>query len=181
MIKSDKWIKKMASQNEMIKPFEPHQIRDGKISFGTSSYGYDMRLGEEFLIAHPNKIIDPKNTDGIFKKVYEKNVLEIAPNSMVLGKSVEYFKIPQDIIALAFGKSTYARSGILVNLTPFEPGWEGFVTLSIINTNSLPAKVYINEGIAQVLFLQSEEPCEISYSGRGGKYQGQKDITASKI
>lgn len=181
MVKNDRWIKKMALENKMIEPFEPGQIKDGKISFGTSSYGYDMRLSNEFMIMKTDGILDPKNSSDVFKPVTVKDFIDIEPNSIVLGKSLEYFRIPRDIITIAFGKSTYARCGIFVNITPFEPQWEGFVTLSIANTTSLPVRVYANEGIAQVLFLQVSEICEISYADRKGKYQKQKEIVSSKV
>lgn len=182
MVKNDKWIKKMALENNLIEPFESSQVREGTISFGTSSYGYDMRISNEFMIMKNNdKVIDPKKSSDIFDRIVAKDFIEIPPNTIVLGKSIEYFKIPRDIVTIAFGKSTYARCGIFVNITPFEPEWEGHVTLSIANTTSLPVKVYANEGIAQVLFLQSSETCEISYADRKGKYQSQKDITQAKI
>ncbi|MDR1952129.1 MAG: dCTP deaminase [Elusimicrobiota bacterium] len=181
MVKNDRWIKKMALENKMIEPFEPGQIKDGKISFGTSSYGYDMRLSNEFMIMKTDGILDPKNSSGVFKPVEVKDFIDVKPNSIVLGKSLEYFRIPRDIITIAFGKSTYARCGIFVNITPFEPQWEGFVTLSIANTTSLPVRVYANEGIAQVLFLQAGEICEVSYADRKGKYQKQKEIVSSKV
>lgn len=185
MVKNDKWIKKMALEHKMIEPFEPQQVKDGKISFGTSSYGYDMRLSDEFMIMKPHDgqaVLDPKNSaDSMFEPVKVKDFIVVAPNSIVLGKTIEYFRIPRDVVTIAFGKSTYARCGILVNVTPFEPEWEGFVTLSIANTTSSPVKVYANEGIAQVLFLGASEVCEISYADRKGKYQAQKTITSAKI
>ncbi|MDR1418444.1 MAG: dCTP deaminase [Endomicrobium sp.] len=182
MIKNDKWIKTMALEKGLIEPFEPNQVREGKISFGTSSYGYDMRVSNEFMVMKNNaKAIDPKNSSDIFELVVVKDFIEIPPNSIVLGKTIEYFKIPRDIVTIAFGKSTYARCGIFVNITPFEPEWEGFVTLSIANTTSLPIKVYTGEGIAQVLFLQASEVCETSYADKKGKYQAQKTITQAKI
>ena len=200
MVKNDKWIKKMALEHKMIEPFEPGQVKDGKISFGTSSYGYDMRLSDEFMIMKPEPsplageglakqegeglpfILDPKQSaEGLFEPVKVKDHIIVPPNSIVLGKTVEYFRIPRDIVTIAFGKSTYARCGILVNVTPFEPEWEGFVTLSIANTTSLPVKVYANEGIAQVLFLGADEVCEVSYADRKGKYQAQKTVTSAKI
>ncbi len=185
MVRNDKWIKKMAFEYNMIDPFEPRQIRDGKISFGTSSYGYDMRLSNEFMVMKgKNKdfVLDPKRTsDSLLESITVEDYIEIPPNSVALGKTIEYFRIPRDIITIAFGKSTYARCGIFVNITPFEPEWEGYITLSIANITSVPGKVYANEGIAQVLFLGTSEVCEISYADRRGKYQGQKTITSAKI
>ncbi|MDR2773044.1 MAG: dCTP deaminase [Elusimicrobiota bacterium] len=181
MVKNDKWIKKMAVEYKMIEPFEPNQIKDGKISFGTSSYGYDMRLSDEFMVMKSDCILDPKKSESIFETVKAKDFIEVPPNSTILGKTLEYFRIPRDIITIAFGKSTYARCGIFINVTPFEPEWEGFVTLSIANTSSLPVKVYTNEGIAQVLFLQAHEVCEFSYADKKGKYQKQKNILTSKV
>jgi dCTP deaminase len=185
VVKNDKWIKKMAFEYKMIDPFESRQIRDEKISFGTSSYGYDMRLSNEFMIMKvKNKdfVLDPKRTsDSLLEFITVKDYVEIPPNSVVLGKTIEYFRIPRDIVTIAFGKSTYARCGIFVNITPFEPEWEGYVTLSIANIASVPAKVYANEGIAQILFLEASEVCETSYADREGKYQAQKIITSAKI
>lgn len=185
MVKNDKWIKKMALETKMIEPFEPGQVKDGKISFGTSSYGYDMRLSDEFMIMKPHDgkaVLDPKNSaEALFEPVKVDEYIVVPPNSIVLGKTIEYFRIPRDVVTIAFGKSTYARCGILVNVTPFEPEWEGFVTLSIANTTSSPVKVYANEGIAQVLFLGASEICEVSYADRKGKYQSQKTITSAKI
>ncbi|MCA6070403.1 MAG: dCTP deaminase [Endomicrobium sp.] len=183
MVKNDKWIKKMALERKMIEPFEAGQVKNGKISFGTSSYGYDMRLSNEFMVMKKNSdLLDPKQSqDGLFESVTVKDYIEIPRNSVILGKTVEYFRIPRDIITIAFGKSTYARCGIFVNITPFEPEWEGFVTLSIANITSVPVKVYVNEGIAQVLFLDVSEVCEVSYADRKGKYQAQKTIAMAKI
>jgi dCTP deaminase len=183
MVKNDKWIKKMVVENRMIESFEPGQIRAGKISYGTSSYGYDIRLSNEFKIMKKSMgILDPKQSqDNLFDAVTVNEYIEIPPNSVVLGKTIEYFRIPRDIITVAFGKSTYARCGIFVNITPFEPEWEGYVTISIANTTSVSVRVYANEGIAQVLFLGVNEICEVSYSDRKGKYQVQKTITLAKI
>ncbi len=185
MIKNDKWIKKMAFEYKMIDPFEPRQIRDGKVSFGTSSYGYDIRLSNEFMVMKvKNKdfVLDPKRiSNSMLESITVNDYIELPPNSVVLGKTIEYFRIPRNIITIAFGKSTYARCGIFVNITPFEPEWNGYVTLSIANITSIPVKVYANEGIAQVLFLGASEVCEISYADRGGKYQAQKIITPAKI
>jgi dCTP deaminase len=183
MVKNDRWIKKMVVEHNMISPFEPEQVKNGKISFGTSSYGYDVRLSNEFMIMKEkeNVIVDPKLIEGLFKHVIVKDYIEISPNSVILGKTVEYLKIPRDVITIAFGKSTYVRCGILVNITPFEPEWEGYVTVSIANTTSITIKVYVNEGIAQVLFLEASEVCEVSYADRNGKYQAQENITSAKI
>ena len=192
MVKNDLWIKKMALERKIIEPFEPSQVKriDGKgaISFGTSSYGYDMRLSDEFMTLKKREeyktsdfILDPKNSTDIFEPVKVKDYITIAPNSIILGKTVEYFRIPRDIITIAFGKSTYARCGIFVNVTPFEPEWEGYVTLSIANATNIAVKIYVNEGIAQVLFLSADEICETSYADRKGKYQAQKTITQARI
>ena len=182
-IQSDKWIKKMAKEKSMIVPFEDKQVREGKISYGVSSYGYDARVSEEFKIfTNVNSdIVDPKN----FKPTnfITKNGLEciIPPNSFVLARTVEYFKIPRDVLVICLGKSTYARCGIIVNVTPLEPGWEGYVTLEFSNTTPLPAKIYANEGVAQFIFLKGDETPEITYSDRNGKYMGQKGVTLPKI
>ena len=179
---SDKWIKKMALDG-MIAPFEEKQIREGKISYGLSSFGYDARVSNEFKIFTNvnSEIVDPKN----FKpsNFVTKNVLEciIPPNSFVLASTVEYFKIPKDVLVICLGKSTYARCGIIVNVTPLEPGWEGNVTLEFSNTTPLPAKIYANEGVAQFVFLKGNERPEISYSDRKGKYMGQVGVTLPKI
>jgi len=179
---SDKWIKKMALDG-MISPFEEKQISKGKISYGLSSYGYDARVSNEFKIFTNlnSEIVDPKN----FKpsNFITKNVLEcvIPPNSFVLASTVEYFKIPKDVLVICLGKSTYARCGIIVNVTPLEPGWEGHVTLEFSNTTPLPAKIYANEGVAQFVFLKGNEEPEISYSDRKGKYMGQTGVTLPKV
>ncbi|MCL1972478.1 MAG: dCTP deaminase [Endomicrobia bacterium] len=189
MVKNDKWIIKNALEKKIIESFEAGQVKkvngNGVISFGTSSYGYDMRLSDEFMVmkAHDGKtVLDPKQSaESLFESVKVKDHIVVPPNSIILGKTIEYFRIPRDVVTIAFGKSTYARCGIFVNVTPFEPEWEGFVTLSIANTTSLPVKVYANEGIAQVLFLGASEVCEVSYADRKGKYQAQKSITSAKI
>jgi dCTP deaminase len=168
----------------MIVPFSDFLITKKKISYGVSSYGYDACLSKEFMIIKNNvKKIDPKKvTNNLFKSfIVNDNYIIIKPNSMILGKTVEYFRIPRNILAISFGKSTYTRSGIFINTTPFEPEWEGYVTLSIVNTNKIPVKIYINEGIIQVLFLESDDICEISYSDRKGKYNTQNKIYCSKI
>ena len=179
---SDKWIKKMAL-NGMIFPFEEKQIREGKISYGLSSFGYDARVSNEFKIFTNvnSEIVDPKNfkpSNFVTKKVSE---CIIPPNSFVLASTIEYFKNPKDVLVICLGKSTYARCGIIVNVTPLEPGWEGHVTLEFSNTTPLPAKIYANEGVAQFVFLQGNERPEISYSDRKGKYMGQVGVTLPKI
>ena len=186
-IKSDKWIRRMAESHKMIEPFEPGQVRelDGHriVSYGTSSYGYDIRCSREFKIFTNinSTIVDPKAFDpGSFVDV-ESDVCIIPPNSFALARTVEYFRIPRDVLTVCLGKSTYARCGIIVNVTPFEPEWEGFVTLEISNTTPLPAKIYANEGIAQVLFFQSDEPCEVSYADKKGKYLKQTGVTLPKV
>ncbi|WP_267257091.1 dCTP deaminase [Coxiella endosymbiont of Ornithodoros maritimus] len=182
-IKSDKWIRRMAESHQLIYPFEPKQVREtpsGKvISYGTSSYGYDVRCVDEFKVfTNINaSIVDPKNFDPNGFIDLKANVCIIPPNSFVLARTVEYFKIPRNILTICLGKSTYARCGIIVNVTPLEPEWEGHVTLEFSNTTNLPAKIYANEGVAQMLFLESDEVCDISYKDRGGKYQGQKGVT----
>jgi dCTP deaminase len=182
-IKSDKWIRKMAAEHDMISPFEPGQVREGSggriISYGTSSYGYDIRCSSEFKIFTNinSAIVDPKQfTPESFVDVHS-DVCIIPPNSFVLARSVEYLKIPRSVLVVCLGKSTYARCGIIVNVTPLEPEWEGHITLEFSNTTPLPARIYANEGVAQLLFLESDEVCETSYKDRGGKYQGQKGVT----
>ncbi len=185
-IKSDKWIKKMANQHGMIEPFEAEQIRslNGQkiISYGTSTYGYDIRCANEFQIFTNinSTIVDPKNFDT--KNFVEVNAdfCIIPPNSFALARTVEYFRIPRNILTICLGKSTYARCGIIVNVTPFEPEWEGYVTLEFSNTTPLPAKIYANEGIAQVLFFESDEECSVSYKDRDGKYMKQSGVTLPK-
>tara|TARA_B100000686_G_C16462160_1_gene797698 strand:- start:295 stop:849 length:555 start_codon:yes stop_codon:yes gene_type:complete len=180
---SDKWIKKMALEG-MILPFEEKQVRKGKISYGLSSFGYDARVSDEFKIftnVNGSEIVDPKNfkpTNFVTKKVSE---CIIPPNSFVLASTVEYFKIPKDVLVICLGKSTYARCGIIVNVTPLEPGWEGNVTLEFSNTTPLPAKIYANEGVAQFIFLKGNEKPEVTYSDRKGKYMGQVGVTLPKI
>ena len=181
-IKADRWIKKMALEHRMIEPFEDRQVRDGVISYGVSSYGYDIRVADEFKVFTNinSTIVDPKNFDAR-SFVDIKGDCIIPPNSFALAKTVEYFRIPRDVLTVCVGKSTYARCGLIVNVTPFEPEWEGYVTLEISNTTPLPAKVYANEGIAQVLFFQSDEVCEVSYADKKGKYQGQQGLTLPKL
>lgn len=182
MVRNDRWIKEMAHKG-MIEPFEEGLIREGVISYGVSSYGYDMRVADEFKIFTNinNTVVDPKNFDPKSFVEFKGDVCIIPPNSFALARSVEYFRIPRDVLVLCIGKSTYARCGIIVNVTPLEPAWEGFVTIEISNTTPLPAKIYANEGIAQLIFLKSEEECEISYSDRKGKYQAQQGIVLPKI
>ena len=185
-IKSDRWIRKMAEQHGMIEPFEPQQVKEinGEkvISFGTSSYGYDIRCADEFKVFTNinSTIVDPKNFDPqSFVEVSGKGFCLIPPNSFALARTVEYFRIPRNVLTVCLGKSTYARCGIIVNVTPFEPEWVGYVTLEFSNTTPLPAKIYAHEGVAQVLFLEADEDdiCEVSYRDRGGKYQGQRGVT----
>ena len=186
-IKSDKWIKEMSEKHEMIKPFEPGQIRVDQnnqklISYGTSSYGYDVRCSNEFKVftnIH-SATVDPKRFDENSFVDIQSDVCVIPPNSFALASTIEYFKIPRNVLTICLGKSTYARCGIIVNVTPLEPEWEGHVTLEFSNTTSLPAKISANEGVAQMLFLESDEECEISYKDRGGKYQGQTGVTLPK-
>jgi len=183
MLKNDKWIKKMAKEKRIIEPFEEKQVKKGVISFGLSSYGYDIRLSDEFKIFTNvfNSIVDPKNFDPKSFVDFKGEICVIPPNSFVLGKSLEYFRIPRDVLGICVGKSTYARCGIIVNITPLEPMWRGYLTIEISNTTPLPVKVYANEGIAQVIFLGAEEECEVSYKDKKGKYQEQKGIELPKI
>jgi dCTP deaminase len=173
----------MAVEKGMIKPFEDRQVRKGGISYGLSSYGYDIRIADEFKIFTNinTTIVDPKSFDPRSFVDYQGEVAVIPPNSFALGRSVEYFKIPRNVLTICVGKSTYARCGVITNVTPFEPEWEGYVTLEISNTTPLPAKIYANEGIAQVLFFESDEVCETSYADRQGKYQGQQGIVLPTV
>jgi len=182
-IKSDRWIREMCRKHSMISPFEEKQIRKGVISYGVSSYGYDIRIADEFKIfTNVNStIVDPKNMDAGSMVDFKGPIAVIPPNSFALGRTVEYFRIPRNVLTICVGKSTYARCGIITNVTPFEPEWEGFVTLEISNTTPLPAKIYANEGIAQVLFFEGDEPCEISYKDKAGKYQAQQGITLPRM
>jgi dCTP deaminase len=182
-IKSDRWIRKMAREHGMIEPFEENQVREGVISYGLSSYGYDMRVAHSFRIfTNVNSaIVDPKQFDARSFVEYEGDVCIIPPNSFALARSVEYFRIPRSVLTICVGKSTYARCGIITNVTPFEPEWEGHVTLEISNTTPLPAKVYAGEGISQVLFFESDELCEVSYGDKNGKYQKQTGVTLPRI
>lgn len=182
-VKSDGWIRKMAKEHGMIEPFVDGQVRDGAISYGLSAYGYDIRVSDEFKVFTNvfNSVVDPKNFDDKSFVEIKADHCMIPPNSFALARTVEYFRIPRSTITLCVGKSTYARCGIIVNVTPFEPEWEGFVTLEISNTTPLPAKIYANEGIAQVLFFEADEICEISYADKKGKYQKQVGITPPKV
>ena len=179
---SDRWIKKMAQEKEMIKPFISEQKRGKHISYGLSSYGYDIRVSDEYKIFTNvnNSIVDPKNFDEKSFVDFKGDICIVPPNSFALARSIEYFKIPRNVLTVCLGKSTYARCGIIVNVTPFEPEWEGHVTLEISNTTPLPAKIYSNEGLCQVLFFESDEDCEVSYRDKKGKYQKQEGITLPK-
>jgi len=179
----DHRIIEYARQQEMIAPFVDHQIRDGVISYGLSSYGYDIRVADEFKIFTNiySAVVDPKQFDPRSMVDFKGEICVIPPNSFALARTVEYFHIPRNILTICLGKSTYARCGIIVNVTPFEPEWEGFVTLEISNTTPLPARIYSNEGIAQVLFFEAEQVCTVSYADRKGKYQTQKNIELPKL
>ncbi|MCB1603454.1 MAG: dCTP deaminase [Gammaproteobacteria bacterium] len=186
-IKSDKWIRKMALEHGMISPFEENQItadsQNKKISYGTSSYGYDVRCADEFKIFTNinSTIVDPKNFDTNNFVDVKSDVCIIPPNSFCLARTVEYIKIPRNVLTVCLGKSTYARCGIIVNVTPLEPEWEGHVTLEFSNTTPLPAKIYANEGVAQFLFFESDEECAVSYKDKNGKYQGQQGVTLPRM
>ncbi|MCL4244704.1 MAG: dCTP deaminase [Candidatus Dadabacteria bacterium] len=182
-VKSDGWIRKMAKEHGMIEPFVDGQVREGAISYGLSAYGYDIRVSDEFKVFTNvfNSVVDPKNFDDKSFVEIKADHCMIPPNSFALARTVEYFRIPRSTITLCVGKSTYARCGIIVNVTPFEPEWEGFVTLEISNTTPLPAKIYANEGIAQVLFFEADEMCEVSYADKKGKYQKQVGITPPRV
>ena len=182
-VKNDRWIRKMVREKDMIKPFEESQVRDGVISYGVSSYGYDLRVADEFKIFTNvnSSVVDPKNFDERSFVEFRGPVCIVPPNSFALARSVEYFKIPRSVLTICVGKSTYARCGIIVNVTPLEPEWEGFVTLEISNTTPLPARVYSNEGLCQIVFFESDEECEISYKDKKGKYQTQKGIVLPRI
>src|SRR5574338_962874 len=182
-LKPDHWIRKMALEHGMIEPFVDKQVREGVISYGVSSYGYDIRVADEFKIFTNvfSAIVDPKQFDPRSMVDFKGDVCIIPPNSFALARTVEYFRIPRKVLTVCVGRSTYARCGIIVNVTPFEPEWEGFVTLEFSNTTPLPAKIYANEGVAQMLFFESDEVCETSYRDRGGKYLGQTGVTLPKI
>jgi dCTP deaminase len=182
-LKPDHWIRKMALEHGMIDPFVEGQVRDGVISYGLSSYGYDLRVSDEFKVFTNvyNAVVDPKNfAPNSFVDV-QTDVCIIPPNSFALARSIEYFRIPRNVLTVCLGKSTYARAGILTNVTPFEPMWEGHVTLEISNTTPLPAKIYANEGLCQVLFFEGDDAPEVSYADRKGKYQGQRGVTPPKL
>jgi len=182
-LKPDHWIRKIAVQHHMIEPFADSQVRDGVISFVVSSYGYDIRVANEFKIFTNvySAIVDPKHFDPKSMVDFIGDICIIPPNSFALARTVEYFRIPRNVLTVCLGKSTYARCGIIVNVTPFEPEWEGYVTLEISNTTPLPARIYANEGIAQVLFFEADEVCEVSYADKKGKYQKQQEIVLPKL
>jgi len=182
-LKPDHWIKKMALEQRMIEPFAESQVRDGVISYGVSSYGYDIRVADEFKIFTNvfSAVVDPKHFDPKSMVDFRGEICVIPPNSFALARTIEYFRIPRGVLTVCLGKSTYARCGIIVNVTPFEPEWEGFVTLEISNTTPLPARIYSNEGIAQVLFFEADEECLISYADKKGKYQKQQAIELPKV
>ena len=182
-LKPDNWIRKMALEHRMIEPFVDTQVRSGVIRYGVSSYGYDIRVADDFKIFTNvfSAVVDPKHFDPKAMVDFKGEVCIIPPNSFVLAKTVEYFRIPRNVLTVCLGKSTYARCGLIVNVTPFEPEWEGFVTLEISNTTQLPARVYANEGIAQVLFFEGDGPCDISYADKKGKYQNQQNIELPKL
>jgi dCTP deaminase len=182
-LKPDHWIRKMAHERGMIEPFVEKQVREGVISYGLSSYGYDLRVADEFKVFTDvyGAIVDPKGFAPNSFVDFKTDVCVVPPNSFALARSIEYFRIPANVLTICLGKSTYARSGIVVNVTPFEPGWEGYVTLEISNTTPLPAKVYANEGLCQVLFFEGDEPCETTYADRKGKYQGQTGVTPPRL
>ncbi len=182
-LKNDAWIRRMAREYGMIEPFEEKQIRHGVISYGLSSYGYDIRVADEFKIFTNaySAVVDPKQFDPRSFVDFRGEVCTIPPNSFVLARSVEYFRVPRNILCLCVGKSTYARCGIVVNVTPLEPEWEGYITIEISNTTPLPARIYAHEGIAQVIFLEADEVCEVSYADRKGKYQRQKGIALPRV
>ena len=182
-LKPDHWIRNMVKKHGMIEPFADNQIRDGVISFGVSSYGYDIRVADEFKIFTNvfSAVVDPKHFDPKSMVDFRGEICVIPPNSFALARTVEYFRIPRSVLTVCLGKSTYARCGIIVNVTPFEPEWEGYVTLEISNTTPLPARIYANEGIAQVLFFQADEVCEVSYADKKGKYQKQEAIVLPKL
>jgi len=182
MVKNDRWIIDMGEKG-MIEPFEAAQVRKGVISFGVSAYGYDLRIFHDFRIpkVQPGTIIDPKNFDEGNFEHYTGDVCEIPAHSSIICRSLEYFRIPRDVLVICFGKSTYARCGIVVNITPLEPEWEGYITISLSNTSPFPVRLYANEGLAQLIFLAAEEECLTSYADKKGKYQAQKDIVLPKV
>ncbi len=182
-IKADRWIRTMCKEHKMIDPFEESQVREGVISYGLSSYGYDIRVADEFKIFTDvfTTVVDPKHLTPKALVDFKGEVCIIPPNSFALARTVEYFRIPRNVVTLCVGKSTYARCGIITNVTPFEPGWEGYATLEISNTTPCPAKIYANEGLAQVIFFEGDEECEVSYADKKGKYQKQVSITLPKL
>lgn len=192
-VKSDRWIVEKCEGAEMIKPFSPSQVKqieqpgggvERALSFGVSSYGYDIRLGTRFrrLKGAAGGVIDPKKTDDALWEAFETDrPFELAPHGLVLAQTLEYFRIPREILTICFGKSTYARCGVFVNVTPFEPEWEGFATIAVTNLTASPVRIYPQEGIAQLIFLQSDEVCAVSYRDKDGKYQAQQGITAAKV
>jgi len=182
-IRPDHWIRKMCREQRMIEPYVEKQVRDGVISYGVSSYGYDIRVSDEFKIFTNvmSTVVDPKNVDPASMVDFKGPICVVPPNSFALARTVEYFRVPRNVLTICVGKSTYARCGIITNVTPFEPEWEGYVTLEISNTTPLPAKIYANEGIAQVLFFESDSPCETSYKDKAGKYQNQTGITLPRL
>ncbi len=182
-IKPDRWIRRMCLEHRMIEPFVEKQVRQGVVSYGVSSYGYDIRVADEFKIFTNvlATVVDPKHVDPASMVDFKGDVCLVPPNSFALARTVEYFRIPRNVLTICVGKSTYARCGIITNVTPFEPEWEGHVTLEISNTTPLPAKIYANEGIAQVLFFESDEVCETSYRDKAGKYQNQRGITLPRL
>lgn len=181
-IKPDHWIRYMAQQQRMIEPFEPDQVRGALISYGLSSYGYDIRLADEFkMLADSGAILDPKELVATTFIDLKAETCDLAPHSFVLGRTVEYFRIPHNVLTLCVGKSSYARCGVVVNVTPFEPGWEGHPTLCIANVGPRPVRLHAGEGIAQVLFFEGSEPCEVTYADRQGKYQAQRDVTLARL
>jgi dCTP deaminase len=179
----DHWIEKMARSRQIIEPFAPGRRRSGRISFGTSSYGYDFRLADEFKLPdfQGARLLDPKKPDSVRFEDYRGKSCIIPGNSFVLGRSMEYFRIPRDVLAICQGKSTYARSGVIVNVTPLEPEWEGHITISLVNAAPVPVKVYAGEGIGQVILLRAEEECRTSYADKKGKYQAQRHIQVAKV
>ncbi len=182
-IKSDRWIRQMAHEHGMIEPFTDQQVRGGVISYGVSSYGYDMRVANEFKVFTNvyNVVVDPKTFSPQSFVDMQADYCDIPPNSFALARSVEYFRIPRNVLCIVMGKSSYARCGIIVNVTPLEPAWEGHITIEISNTTPLPARVYANEGIGQILFFESDEECEVSYADKRGKYQQQQGITLPRV
>lgn len=182
-LKPDHWIRRMALEHGMIEPFVEKQVRDGVISYGLSSYGYDLRVADEFKVFTDvyGAVVDPKGFAPNSFVDFKTDICVVPPNSFALARSIEYFRIPRNVLTICLGKSTYARTGIVVNVTPFEPGWEGYVTLEISNTTPLPARVYANEGIAQFVFLRADQVCERSYADKGGKYQDQAGLTLPRV